>query len=683
MIAIINESGETLQLDPEQHLVTEQATAWLSDEELPGEFSYPIEAPLNETNKRFVQHAYRPDGAFPRYQMIVFVQMEGVLYRRCTFSYRLSEGKLSGYLKIDSSEFYDKIRKMSLLDALPDVVPLGDGFLTNPPLTVQARLKQIVQLGPGQFPCTFFPIRNQIFFEEDFDSAKLEGFARQDYVNAWQKLPDGSFGFPMDLTDPAKFGFPLCPQFYLWWVLERIMALAGYRIESDWLASEEVQRITIKNLTALNMQVASFGDGLTGHKLVAGLFLPDMSVSDFLIAVKSRFSLIFSYNANQKVCRITQFAGAISAPAAVDLTPFQTGRYSTDFPDGKGFTLTEFIDSGDELYKDSTGQPSAPASETVGLGQTTIPLKAGTCQQVYQPSGLSEGAFWLVPSVRQAGNTLDAYYKKSSRYLTQEGKRPNSVGLCFLSYRGMTTDSKGNPYPLGTPDVRSGQQQVIGSQGLGLSGRYGAFRQYLRAYYYFRDLTQKVTQPLLLPVGVLSTLRLDGKVQLSLDDQIRRSYLISKLQAEAPGVDGKVYCRLEVLTLPAGLTLSDASDSPVVWVDLVLGDKRAQSLPLVVDAVGTYPLFLQSVTIRCWSDQARSLPLAVSGLTVNLRQYMKGFNTTPTQEYVTSYLVNGISTTIEADFVATQNVYSQGPTRIDEFTRTIQLDPGDGYSIIP
>ena len=63
MIAITNDSGLSLDLMPSQNLVTEQAVAWLSDEELPREFSYPIDAPLNENNRRFVSQGYRPDSA--------------------------------------------------------------------------------------------------------------------------------------------------------------------------------------------------------------------------------------------------------------------------------------------------------------------------------------------------------------------------------------------------------------------------------------------------------------------------------------------------------------------------------------------------------------------------------------------------------------------------------------------
>ena len=518
MIAITSDAELTLDLTPGMNLVTEQNVAWLSDDELPGEFSYPIDVPLTENNKRFVAHGYRPDLAQPRNEMPVSVRMDGVLYRRCTFSFRVNSGKLSGYLKIDASEFYDKIRKMSLLEALTEPVFLGDGLASTPPVNLQTRLKQIAGLKPGLFPCTFFPIRNEGFWEDSFDENKLAGFTRNVYVNQWEKLADNTFGFPIDLPNAPTYGYPLCPQFYLSYVLTQIITrLAGYRIESDWLASEEVQAYTIKNLTAMNQTVSDLGGVFTGHALTPGLFLPDMSVSDFLKAIKGKYGLVFTYRANEKVCHITQFVGAVQAGPAIDLTEFQAGDYSTNDKDGRGYVVSDYIDESDTTYQDANGKTLTLPAQATGKGQQTVSLKAGTCQLSQELSSLSTDAYWFVPTVHQPGNTLDTAYNLSERYLTKENKRPNTVGLCFLSYRGMTLDSKNNPYPLATPDVRDGQQNVVGSQALTLSGRYGAWRNYLQAYYYFRDQTQPITQPLLMPVSVLAGLQLHRSVSLSLE----------------------------------------------------------------------------------------------------------------------------------------------------------------------
>ncbi len=686
MLAIQNDNGLTLQLTPGQNLVTELATNWLSDEDLPAEFSYPIDCPLNDNNQRFVGYGYRPDHVRPQRVMAVTVKMEGVLYRRCQFAYRVQGGKLNGYLKIDSAEVYDRIRKLTLLEALPDVIKLGNGLIdgyTNAVTSLAQRMKVIAGMPPGSFPLTFFPIRNEAFLEDSFDNTKLAGYQKRSYVNHWE----GS-GFKTDSTATAG-GYLVVPQLYLWWVLERIMAGAGYRIESDWLASEEVQRLVVVNQTA--MAVSGLGQGdpagiLNGHSIVAGMHLPDMSVSDFLKAIKGRFGLNFTYNANDRICHITTFVGAVAAGPALDLTQYQSGRYDTQDAEGRGYTVRDYIDESDELYKNDRGEMIVPDAFVMGQGGQDVSLKVGTTQLIYaplpplKPDGSGSG-FFFVPTVSQPGNVLDKLYKQSERFPDEKGRRKNNIGLKLLSYRGLVAHSAGNLYPLATPDVRDGLQQIIGTQALNLAGARGAWRTGLRAYYYFRDNTQKISQPLLLPVAVLAQLKLYRSVQLSLEDQIRRSYLISKVQAEDPGPSGLSTVRLDVLSLPPGLDLSAEVDEPAVWVEIVLGERRPQAQPAVTVA-GTYPVWLQSITVRCWQNAQKSAPAIVTNLPVTLRQYMPGRAGTPTQESVTTYLVNGSSTLVENNFLAVVNVITEQPLVINIFDRTVQLDPGEGYLIL-
>jgi hypothetical protein len=268
---------------------------------------------------------------------------------------------------------------------------------------------------------------------------------------------------------------------------------------------------------------------------------------------------------------------------------------------------------------------------------------------------------------------LDIKYKESDRYLTKEGTRPNSVGLVFLSYRGMTTDSKGNPYPLGTPDVRDGQQVVVGTKALTLAGRHGSWRNDLRAYYYFRDQTQPITQPLLLPVSILAQLELDQLVWLSLDDHIRRSYLISKVQAQSPGIDGKVSVRLDVLSLPSGIELGGDQDAPVVWVEFIYGPETIVSNPLREYTV---------LSVKFWSDKAKTQPAIVTNLPINLRFKKSHLNTSGAVldylEYGQTYQGNGVSTVLETAFL-----FNYRETATQYYNSIISIDPGEGYSILP
>lgn len=679
MIAIINDTGLSLQLTPGQNLLTELSTNWLSDEELPSERSYAISCPLNENNKRFVGHGYRPDRAAGQMVLPVSLELEGTLYRRCQFAYRVQGGALSGYLKIDSAEFFDKIRKLSLLEALPDVIRLGNGLIDDKNTSLPDRMRAIAYLAPGQFPLTFFPIRNEGFLEESLTPDKVvPEFVRRDLVNCWV---EGRF---VTDTITGGGGWLSVPQLYLWWVLQRIMNLAGYQIESDWLAQEEIQRLVIFNQTAMAVSGLGLnGDAaalLRGHTITAGMHLPDMSVSDFLKAIKQRFSLNLDFNSNTKVCTITQYTGAVAMGPAVDLTQFQTGPYDSEPASGVGFTIREQLDDSDELNRNAKGEPLTPAAFVVGAGQTDITLRVGTTQLISVPLPSGERpavpGFMFVPTVKQLGNVLDKLYVRSECYPDENGKRKNNIGLKLLSYRGMVSYADG-VYPLATPGVKDNLQQVVGSQALTLAGKYGAFQQYLRAYYYFRDNTEKITQGLLLPVALNASLKKFRSVQLALEDGIRRSYLISKIQSQDVGASGLVGVKLEVLSLPPGLDLAESADQPTVWLELVAApDYRSYSGNNVFGVI----------SVKAWTDASRSKPAELISLGVNIRtrrtyyDHVDQSSSSPA-EWITTYYATGTGTVI------LDNHYKGGEDDPAYAGRghlnfVPSLDPGEGYNIL-
>jgi hypothetical protein len=698
-IAIINEAGLILELFEDQNLVIEQAVAWLSDDELPPEISYPIDCPLNDHNKKFVSYGYRVDAALPKQVIPVTVQLEGVLYKRAQFAFKVQNGKLNGYLKIDSAEVYDKLRKLTLLELFVEPIRLGTGTMDAVNGSVKnlaTRMKEIAEMPIGQYPFTFFPIRNELFYEDDLDQAKLPGFSRQTYVNVWQLLPIGGHGFHVDggFVNGEK-GFTASPQFFLWWVLNKIMERAGYRIESSWLASDEIQRLVIVNMTAMSQYKGTLLTDpvgvLQGHRVTPGMHLPDMNVSDFLKAVKGRFGLVFSFDANRKICYMERFVDVLQMGSSIDLTQFQTGNYDTGEADGKGYSVEEFVDENDELYKDAKGNVIRTPPFVIGQGVTSIALKAGTCQMIYETSPLFGSGKWLVPTVRQAGNTVDKTYKASERYLNDQGKRKNDIGLKFLSYRGMTQNSNGSPYPLATADVRDGRQVIAGSQALALVGRFGAWRSYLRQYYYFRTNTQPVNVPLLVPVTVLSRLERHRLVSLSLEDQIMRNYLITKLQSDIPGIDGKAIVRLSALTIPSGIDQPVDVDDPIVWVEWIAGPVQTVNLPQSPGhGAGEYKYF-RSYTVKFYQDQNKTIPASVSNLPLNVRKkhttYYNGGTSQERSTYAESlltYYVSGQDQVLEAQYITILKliVLNVSGDVSDGYVSALQLDPGEGYNIL-
>ncbi|RYC69741.1 hypothetical protein [Spirosoma sordidisoli] len=677
MIAITNESGLSLVLDPQQQLMLEQATGWLVDDQLPGAKSYPIAFPV-EPNERFLSSGYRLDQARPRMELIVHVRLMGVMFRRCRLNYRIVSGKGSGYLKYDGGEVFSQLRKLSLQEALTDAVSLG----TSPLEGLASRMKTIASLPPGQFPCTFFPIRNELFFEESLSAATLPGFVRQPYINAWK---GSNF-----LVDSATVkGYPVSPQFYLWWVLEQLFARAGYRIDGDWIGQPEVQRLVILNQTAMQTRRVGIVD-LTPLTVQPGQHLPAMSVGDFLKAIRQGLGLIFSFDGNRQVVTIRQFTDVVRSPA-VDLSPYMVDRYGVDAPASKGVRIIDQVDANDELFRDKDGNQLPPSS--IVLGGTAegerdeVQLGIAATQLTYEPA--PDGGHWIVPTLRQPGNMLDPYYKPSDRYPNEPGlgqtglQLKNAIALRLVSYRGLVPGSNSLTYPLGTTDVRSGAQVVIGTSATRLRGRYGRYRQLLRHLFYFRDQTRLVTVPMNFPVGVLTGVKLHEPIALKLTSQARRSFLIDKLQAESPGPDGIMPCTLTCLTIPDGLDLEPLVDEEPVWVELIKGPARPVNVAVSGRVVSR---ILVTLTIKVWTTSTRTVPAVVTNLPVTLRlksyQVYGGSQTGQTQyhEYPITYLVNGSSTVVEADFIQTESDTSSLANNL--LTQSMQIDPGDDYLIL-
>ncbi|GAB2571676.1 hypothetical protein [Spirosoma areae] len=690
MIAITNDQGLRLTLPADQSMTLERSAGWMADDVLPGAKSYPIEFPV-QPNEAFLQSGYRPGHARPRMEFPVTVRLAGVLYRRCLLNYRITEGKGTGYLKIDGGEVFSQLKKLSLADALPDEVVLTSFFLD--PLVL--KLKAIAAMAPGEFPCTFFPIRNEGFFEPELDATKLPGFVRQPYVNAWGPLPGGGYGFLLD-SDTIK-GYPISPQFYLTWVLQRIFARAGYRIDGDWIADEEVQRLVILNQTAISSKSPGLFSGVVSS-VIAGQHVPKLNVGDFLKIIRQRYGLLYDFDGNLQTVTIRRFTDVVRTPAR-DLTPYIAGKWGIESPASRGFSIVDGIDAADELYKDSTGASLVPVGLAVGggaIGAERDEVKLGVCatQLMYEPSGMS-GGNWMVPTLRQAGNILDLAYKDTDRY--PESPKPGETqvtlkyqtALRIISYRGMVQSSNGSLYPLGTPDVNDGRQVQVGTKAAMLGGRRGEFRRVLRAFYYFRDQTRSVTVPLDLPVGIAAGLKLHEPIALKLDGQARRTYLIDKLQAESPGPSGIMPCKLFALSLPDGLDQAADNDEPVVWIELKRVTTAQQ--PIGNQNVSGYEVY-STLTLLAWTDAQRSAPATVAGLLLSLRKKQQGKSTlvnlatvadTTYVESVDYYTLPSASVVLEPNLlVETRLINHVRDITLLDYKLGISLDPGEGYNIL-
>ncbi|WP_234733221.1 hypothetical protein [Tellurirhabdus bombi] len=663
MLEIRNLYSQTLQLLPGPRITIEQASMLMADDTLPGSFSYPISFPLNEANKRFLQYAYRPDRLKPSMELPVQVTLQGHLYRQCTFSYRLSDGKGDGHLKIDSGELGEAFSKKSLLEVLTDEIDLGVPVTANGQAAVlglSTRMREIAELAPGQFPLTFFPVKNLGFMEPstEFNSSKLPGYQPRPYVNTFQ---NGTFW----ADTQTALGYHVVPFFYLSYIMERLLAGVGYRMTGELATDPEFQRLCILNMTA--MQSGRRID--RPFRVKTGMHLPEMSAGDFLKAIRSRYGLLYNFNANTRECRIQTFKTLSRQPRLVDVSPFQLQGYGIEEPSLKGFKVLDYIDDADTLFQDA-GKQVEPTPQLVGLAKQEIKLQAGAPKMLRElslaGSQFVADAFWNLPQVNQPGNLVDPIYRESARYLDEQGNRRNKVGLRLVTYQGFQADTKNQPYPFATSDFSQ------------LEGYYGVWRRFLRPYYFFRDNTQKVTQSLRLPVSRLADLDNNSRLGLRLEDDILAGYLPGKLQFEAGAAD-QLLVRLEVQTLPSDLESQGGYNKPYegeIWVRLDVLTKNMES---GVSGNETYTRQKADLALTFWADREATRPLEASALPVNI-EFTTREALTGTTVSVVQVTATGHEFMAFTDYTIYQYSVETATGQVrDDYSVEFNVVPGDGY----
>ncbi|MBO0946963.1 hypothetical protein [Fibrella forsythiae] len=704
MIDIRNQAGDRLLLDDDEPLTLEQAAGLMDTDTLPGGFSYPISFPLDgcPPNAKFVGQSHRPS-ASSAMELPVRLLVDGGLYRNATLSYKLDNGRGSGTLRLDYSASTDELAGKKLVEVLNQPVYLG----AMNPNQLPARLGEIARMPPGSFPLTFFPLRNEAFMEEAFTAASLvppvaTAYERATMVNEVDST--GTFLTDNLGTSAPIMGRQLVPFFYLTWVTARLIEQLGYRMAGGWAAQEANQRLVVINMTAMRSSgrsgIAPAANELSEYWAKPGLHLPDMTVAEFLKAVRERYGLFFRWDSAGRVCYVDRFADLLAHPV-VDLRgALQLEKASITDATRTGYSVSEYVEAGDELRRNaSTREAITLPVQQIGDGKTPVKLRVGTTQMIREIRPGSMATTWDVPIIKTPGNVTDSLYANSERYLNADGSRKNTLGLLILSYQGVTgRDSLGRFYPLATA--------FPPGESVTLAGRAGGWLSGLRNVFLFRSLARTVIQALLLPVAQASGLLAGQRLHLRTLNGEEYTGLLDTIQTELPAHAGQVRSRLTVRLLPPTGTPPAPAVRPLVYVELeqITRDRLEAKVPY---PTAQYPKGLTAdtyhrwatLTVRVWADSGRSAPATLSDelvLTLRVRETndpaaqgtitLAAANPESSMSVPVTQAVQVIDANFEQAFslviyVGTATGTTSSAT-VWNRKRTIQLDPGEGYILL-
>lgn len=618
MIRIIRNDRE-LELFPDTTLTLEWNN-WLfsDDEKLPGSFSYEVRFPLSPSNLIFLGFSDLPEQAYN--SLSVVVQLSVAINLRCLFDFDVENEIGTGYLKFESAEVNQKIRNKKLSDAIFAEFRVAN-FNTSS-LIVAARLEEIAQAPVGTYPVVFAPIYNPDFVEKDFSFTNDEAttVAREiythraeTYINPYGTRPDGTAGFLLNestsLTLPPSttftgrfFGRFLVPFPFLVPVLKELVKWLGFQIEGTWIDDPDVKTRVFYNTYALS----SMGiPTLLPMRVKIAEHLPNMTVGEFLKAIRKYFTLSFEWKNPPGIVRINSLANILDTETTTDWSSYQTTTArKLNRPDNQGYAVNIAEDSSDKLYKELKFNPKY----TLGEGRQNYEVPIGTLP-MWRDQNPYGGARWLVPQALQQGNVRDKIYQRSGAYTTSS-PAAHEWGLRLLSYRGMQPDAAGKLYPMLTSGVYNVQNKRIGNSCDDSRQRLSVYQQHIRRYLTLTDATRPMQQQLLLPIAELQHFGFDRLLGLRGMNRVWMRHLVSKLVIELPDAGGFVKAKAYTYPLLPG-KYGPITTETVPWLETIETNRRSQDT-----APGQNAAFVADIQVKAWTTPEKVAVANVSGLSV-------------------------------------------------------------------
>lgn len=655
MLEIKNESGRVLDLPSEQRVTIEIVSSLFSDNDvIVGSRSLQIAVPLTESNQAFFlgkYHYYTDSFADIKVSVSVFSQIR----YNCTLSYRFRQGKIEAYLKIDIGEIANKLKKLKLKDVIVDQIYLGQTATGR-----NASLKFLAESEPGTYPITFFPVKNDSFFEKDYE-AEQDGlvFIATPYVNWWDRtsqtfVSDGTLGFSLPPPFNQKIiGLPIVPFVYVRYTIEKVCNYFGMKPVGRWLDEYETRRaVWDNNVAVFEDYLATSEDVLCDSTLDVRDYVPNITLADFFKALRSFFGLgIFvDVTFRQVIFKTVRALREEEIYTQVGFSP--TAKMTIEEEVSQGITVENALDS-DPVYKTLSPRESF----VIGEGEKTVSLKIGTLPMVWESNPGYISYRWVLPMTQVPGNVSGSLYKTSENWYNvfQNASPPNECPLRILIYHGLQPDSGGAMYPYASSISINYEAERLAKYSLWPDEADNIFEYFQRPYFEMLESARTITSQHVMSITEVANISPDTKIAGRLDGLTlarfylkQLSYSVSNQEADALLVELKLV-PLKPLRVAAS-AINDATEANI-YVELLFLDNDME--PVLDD---TLPCDLWA---KFWTTPARSNDQSVTNLAVILRT--EGYDsqygaTTPTDQTI---VCNGIETKLQ-DNVYRYQEYSDG-----------------------
>lgn len=340
----IDINDETLDLDPATTIRLEVQSPLFDFDTIQGTYTFPISIPLTATNKKifgFVHRLESRNTLQKTYDCKLY--LAGKLYMSGLF-YTLSAtaSTISGNIASGPGEFANLIKGKKLADVMSGTIPYTG-------LGVSA--EDSVSGTVDTFSHVFFPVENPDAYGVD------TGTLNADYggiINSW----DGSTFRENPFAGTADNEYTICPYIYVVYIIQQIFITHGYTVEGDFLEDAEIRTLTLYNNALMDRLVGDYNLYYTPSNRKR--HVPDLLITDFLIALRKMFCITYIFDGRRKNVRIVAMKNLLAKKQYKEFSDsIIPGEY--DFTvDPSGYTLKFEIDGTENTtpeyqYKDFSG----------------------------------------------------------------------------------------------------------------------------------------------------------------------------------------------------------------------------------------------------------------------------------------------------------------------------------------
>jgi hypothetical protein len=388
-----------LELEANASLQIELHNPLFSEDQETGLFSYDITAPLSHSNQRTLN--------FP-----------GALavraYRKEPWPCQLWLGERLQLFRQGKLNVLDRTGKgyrLSFQSDCRDMATAGTDLLRELDLGT-ATLSLSVKNPYPIDKYALFPVKNKTFYGDK--NPDFRGYLNY-YFNSFQANSSQNF-------------YAITPFPYLCHLLERVFSHYGYRISGGWFNSAAAQKLCLYSIYAQD----KITTGLNSYEPVIDFknHVPEVTVGEFLKAVRKRLALAFVFNTKAREVEIVKLTDALTDPVADDWTAITQPDYDWQPNQTDGFTLEMASDSNDDLQKNT---PEFLKYQ-VGNGKESISTLIGALEEITETDPINART-WTIPQAEQQGNSPEFDLGTDKAF-----------GLRLFSYEGLQ-----NGYPYGKP----------------------------------------------------------------------------------------------------------------------------------------------------------------------------------------------------------------------------------------